>query len=360
MLLGSSSSSRNRLIVVGSAFLAIALFAAACAVRASHLSGRMGSVGFYRIEADGFGAQLQYQLMGLLWARHQNKCFCKIPMDSIEHTAGKGQVDGSMTTETERDMDAFAGLRSDACCDMANADVVLEYSRPLLLDPPLHTWNFTHEEFINHPRMTANLTFNIDYMKFMLTPKITKEMRRMYFSTPKPRIPKLCHVAVHMRKGDTTPEWQEKQYAKAQKWNYSFTEADAEFGMFKFTPDEEARKIVSHMRTRFPKERICVFSQGKPADFAFLKPYGVDLRLNGEIREAFHHMVLAPHLVVARQSSMSNAAGILNTGQVYYYCKGPMQRKGKDGMLCVGGDGWGDGSILNLLHWHVLEHTKIH
>ena len=186
----------------------------------------------------------------------------------------------------------------------------------------------------------------------------------MYFSTPKPKIDTLCHVAFHVRKGDTTPEWQEKEKEKAEKHGYSFTEADAEFGMFKFTPDEEARRIVSHMRTRFPKERICVFSQGKPADFAFLKPYGVDLRLNGEIREAFHHMVLAPHLVVARQSSMSNAAGILNTGHVYYYCTLNLDSREnlayvEDGSVCAGGDGWGHGSILNLMHWNVLEGPRI-
>ena len=344
------------------------------------------SVGFKRLEKDGFGSQFQFQLMGYLWARLQNKCFCKIPMDSIEHTAGKSQVTEFPTTETEKEMDAFAGLRSDACCELANADVVLEYSRS-----PFDFWYFTYEDFLNHPQMTANLTFNLDYMKYMLTPEIAQEMRRMYFSTPKPRIPEPCHVAFHVRKGDTTPEWQEKEKEKAEKHGYSFTEADAEFGMFKFTPDEEARRIVSHMRTRFPKERICVFSQGKPADFAFLKPYGVDLRLNGEIREAFHHMVLAPHLVVARQSSMSNAAGILNTGQVYHYCKAEFSEDGRiplrpcpciqgdersmglshrlgrvgqgashrQNFMCFGGDGWGSSSILNLMHWIPLVGERL-
>ena len=353
------------------------------------------SVGFKRLEKDGFGSQFQFQLMGYVWARHYKRCYCHMPQDKMlgVKVAATGvsmvQVKGAETNETNEDMDRFSGLRSDACCDAKHADVVYTYSANTT-----RTYDVTHKASYlrNLPLMTPNATFNIVLMKYMLTPEIAQEMRRMYFSTPKPKIDTLCHVAFHVRKGDTTPEWQEKEREKAKAHgDFDFSQMDEEVGMIKFTPDEEARKIVSHMRTRFPKERICVFSQGKPADFAFLKPYGVDLRLNGEIREAFHHMVLAPHLVVARQSSMSNAAGILNTGQVYHYCKAEFSEDGRiplrpcpciqgdersmglshrlgrvgqgashrQNFMCFGGDGWGSSSILNLMHWIPLVGERL-
>ena len=83
--------------------------------------------------------------------------------------------------------------------------------------------------------------------------------------------------------------------------------------------------IFSMYTTSIPtatNQSICIFSEGDESDFnAFNLTHRFPhtrLYLNGGIREAFHSVMVAPRLVMAR-SSFSYAAALLNTEQIFYY-----------------------------------------
>ena len=130
------------------------------------------------------------------------------------------------------------------------------------------------------------------------TPEVRAELRRVYNASPKP-IPRNCDTAVHVRRGD------------------------ARYGNPRRTSDEQVENTLQHFTRKYgANQSICIFSEGVESDFNAFNltrrfPH-TRLYLNGGIREAFHSLVVAPRLVMAR-SSFSYAAALLNTEQIFYY-----------------------------------------
>ena len=102
----------------------------------------------------------------------------------------------------------------------------------------------------------------------------------------------------------------------------------------------------------------------------------LSLDLNLTERELFHRLVQAPNLVIARRDPVSNAAGVLNAGRVFYFCEhnptevtrqrhvstsGAAGREGREGREGDEGDEGGEecpgegGSLLNLKHWRIIS-----
>ena len=136
------------------------------------------------------------------------------------------------------------------------------------------------------------------HSKRYYTPEVRAELRRVYNASPKP-IPQNCDTAVHVRRGD------------------------AGDGNPRRTSDEQLEKTLQHFTRKYgANQSICIFSEGDESDFnAFNLTHRFPhtrLYLNGGIREAFHSLVVAPRLVMAR-SSISYAAALLNTEQIFYY-----------------------------------------
>ena len=216
-------------------------------------------------KTDGFGAQYQAKLSGVALARKEGRCYCHAPFDTMEH------LDGG--DETVSDMEAFGGMRSDACCNTQNVETRL---------------------YADEVHWSAKPS---DYY----TSDVRRELRDMYDANPK-RKTDACEVVIHARRGDSHPS---HEYAKRHNPD----------GDPRFTSDTRLQSTVAQAKARFPDEKVCVFSEGDRESFPAL-PADVELHLNGSIRDTFHSMVTAPRLVVA-DSSFSYTAGLLNQNQVY-------------------------------------------
>lgn len=162
--------------------------------------------------------------------------------------------------ETVLSMEAFGGLRSDPCCD------------------PLNTETIPFAQEVHYASDPSTY----------YTDNVRQYLRQLYDSNTKEKKDN-CDVIIHARRGDQKN------------------------GDPRFTSDARIIKTVEKAKEWFPTEQICLFSEGKAEDFHFVK--GVDLHLNGSVRDTFHSMVSAPHLVVA-DSSFSYTAALLNENDV--------------------------------------------
>ena len=76
--------------------------------------------------------------------------------------------------------------------------------------------------------------------------------------------------------------------------------------------------LAESIRRRDAAAKICVFSEGSPADFGALAGApGVELVLGGDALDTFHHLVTAPHLFISF-STFGLAAAVLATQAKIY------------------------------------------
>ena len=76
--------------------------------------------------------------------------------------------------------------------------------------------------------------------------------------------------------------------------------------------------LAESIRRRDATAKICVFSEGSPADFGALAGApGVELVLGGDSLDTFHHLVTAPHLFISF-STFGLAAAVLATQAKIY------------------------------------------
>lgn len=222
-------------------------------------SSNAGSGGVFCSKDDGFGAQLQCKFAAFAWARHNhNICY-----RHTKFAPGKLHDNGM-------DADGFVGLKSDADCDSSG------------------TWN------IKRPKAVP-IEEDVDAF---YTPEVRAELRNLYDSAPneKPELEKGCEVAIHARRGDAVTMRQRHRCNR-------------------LIPNTELYDAIT---LNFAGRKVCIFSEGKPEDFGKIQQLKyVRFILNGKADAAFHNLVMAPELVIAK-SSFSYTAGILNQGKVYY------------------------------------------
>jgi len=127
------------------------------------------------------------------------------------------------------------------------------------------------------------------------TAAVRQRLRDYYLSTWKPELLVVPEIAVHIRRGDVTPQIKTR-----------------------FVPNEVYQKVLLWLRTQYPTSRITLYSEGHAKDFEDLLALGpIQLVLNGDIRTTFHSLVTAKILVTSK-SSFSYAAALLQKNTVYY------------------------------------------
>jgi len=199
---------------------------------------------------NGFGNLLSIFIGHYTWAQLNNRSFCVTPWSSMAHA------------QNASDMFGFIGGYSFG--------PRARYGTP-------NAWT-----------QRSNIQF--------CTGKIIENVRRFYFSTPKPHLSTDERFVWHLRRGDTKP-----------------------------LPDSI---IVSGMRTlkaMYPwrLQRLHFVSEGKPEDFAkiisscWLLGIVCKVHLGEPLQTDFHRMVMADVLVQATHSTLSSAAGALNSRGVY-------------------------------------------
>lgn len=217
-----------------------------------------GSVVCYK--DDGFGAQLHCKQAAFAVARRDGKCYLH-----------KAFVKGGFHTK-KMEADEFMAMSSDKVNVNGQACG-------------------SSVKRINHPSAAEKPSADDFY-----TPAVRAELRKMYWATPKPALNKECQVAFHVRRGDVSLGSNKNRY----------------------TSNEELLDAINH---NFANKTVCIFSEGKEAGFGKLaKNPKVRFHLNGDPMEAFHNLVAAPEMVIAK-SSFSWAAGAISSGKVYYIRK---------------------------------------
>jgi len=211
---------------------------------------------------DGFGAQLHCKQAAFAVARHDSKCYMHKAFNK------KGFHNKQMEADT------FMGMSSDSLDRNGQAcgGMVRGIDAPFPAEKP-------------HPDA-------------FYTPEVRAELRKMYDANPKPTaaVHKECQVAFHVRRGDVGSGSNKNRY----------------------TSNEE---LIDAINRNFADKTVCIFSEGSERGFGKLASLPkVRFHLNGDAMEAMHNMVMAPELVIAK-SSYSYAAGLLNTGKVYYIKK---------------------------------------
>lgn len=213
---------------------------------------------------DGFGAQFHCQMAAFAVARKKGVCFIFNKFwTSNFHNAGMSKEQKAKFVE---ESGKFSGLHSDAGCTSTG-----------------------HKYKVDHPKAAEGAKG--ESADLFYTPEVRAELRKMYMDTAKPEVDSSCQVAIHVRRGDV-------------KHGSRFTSNAV---------------IADAIERNFKDKTVCIFSEGKgPEDFKqLMSNKNIKFKLNQPTDEAFHGLVSAPELLIAR-SSFSYAAGVINPGKVYY------------------------------------------
>lgn len=256
---------------------------------------------------DGFGAQLMAQMSGIAFCAAHGRQYVHTPMDRVAH------LEEGLTAI---DMDAFGNLghRSGRVADLN------EWERTLLETKPFC------EQVAREPDL--------------FTADVCDLLRRKYHAGPSQVVPlpkcferpsgARCVVAVHIRRGDVTPSE----------------------NVARFVSDDMYRPLLKALGARHPGAHLLVISEGEPAEFESItsglatavtvpdtrrptsqvtasqsgvsasvdsreSPFAsMELLLGGDPRVAFHALVNADVLLVAK-SAFSYAAALLSRSTVY-------------------------------------------
>ena len=125
------------------------------------------------------------------------------------------------------------------------------------------------------------------------TKNVLNIVKSYYYSTYKPKLSRF-EIAIHIRRGDVSPKSFER-----------------------YTGNDKYKEIINVLKQKYPKYKICIYSEGKLEDFKELYLDNVYFCLNKSITLTFHNLVKAKVLVTAK-SSFSYCAALLSDEEVYY------------------------------------------
>jgi hypothetical protein len=216
---------------------------------------------YYTIKGktDGFGAQYQAMMSGFAFSKFKNYFYFHSPFISMEHNVNVA------------DLNKFIGINNN------------ELIKNNLLPQPEDTIIVKPIADEVHWSKTPSIYY---------TDKVLKLIRQYYYSTAKPDVGNI-DIAVHVRRGDVDP------------------------ANPRFTGNSFYQNLISSLKQKYPSREIIIFSEGELEDF---KDFGLNkdqFRLNLDVAETFHSLVVANVLVTAR-SSFSYTSAILNENTVYY------------------------------------------
>lgn len=211
------------------------------------------------LKTDGFGAQYWSNMTCFAHCRKYNSIYRHFDYIRISHY--KENIDAKA-------MNTFTGLHSDLDDDVTREVDVKRAG--------------------TFPCSSNNDAF--------FTPSVIEELRRMYYSTPKP-VPIVCDVAIHIRRGDVSENGKHSG---------------------RFRPLSYYKNIVKIIRKQHPDYKIVIFSEGERSDFDEMEcDDNIELNLNGNLLETFHTMVESKIFVMG-YSCLSLCAAILNKNTIYY------------------------------------------
>jgi hypothetical protein len=211
---------------------------------------------------DGFGAQLQHILFGIMYAKMHNATFVYRPIRSIEHNYDNNP-------RFLEEIEEFLNIR---------VNYLTVYDKPDT--PEIYFWNLYNFIAKNFEECLPTLS----YYK-----SIFWKNKKKPFTSDK------IHIAIHVRR----PNQHDNRIDGAD------------------TPDEYFLGKIKQIREKYPgPKEFHVYSQGSHDAFIKYESEDVKLHLNEDIRDSFLGLVSADILVTSN-SSFSYSAAILTDGIVY-------------------------------------------
>lgn len=243
---------------------------------------------------DGFGSQyFNHMAVFAACASVEHCCYVHAKLFMIAHGTNMSQAEATM------------GLVSGGACrpilksprrapvpgDEDGSSVGCSNVR-LDRSPPRADWHLSQVKWPRSERYAK--------WQFLGNETTRRSLRRLYDDAadrgPTPPDPS-CRFRLHVRRGD-----------------------HVRGGRGGAETNSSLKCVVDALVRANPGERICVYSEGAPANFGPLRDHpAVDWRLNGDPLHAFHELVHAPVLFVAAKSTFSAAAAVLNVdGEIYH------------------------------------------
>lgn len=231
---------------------------------------------------DGGGAQISARISTMIFARLKGLTYAHSPVADVAHVPA-----GTSPEDWSRRWEEFFNLGEGSLQAWAVEQVgiypVVPVAKPHRFLPRsrrLYVVAHCHKVTDRHPAAWA---------------AIAPELRRKYQLSPKPALPgyddERVQIAVHLRRGDVGSSGQ-------------FSE--------RFTPDEVVLSRIRRVLDAVGPDRATVrlFSQGSPGDFLAFSDLGVQLHLDDDVFETFHHFVRSDILFVAK-STFSYLGGVI-------------------------------------------------
>jgi len=220
---------------------------------------------------DGFGAQYQAMMSAIAFSEFKNYIYLHTPFTKIQHFTTDGKIHYvAPQTDVDR-LNEFMGLNND---ELIKNNLLPQPEDTVIVKP-------IAEEV--HWSKTPSIYY---------TDKVLKLLRQYYYSTAKPDVGQV-DIAVHVRRGDVDPKNP------------------------RFTGNSFYQNLINNLKQKYPSREIVIFSEGKLEDFEDFGLNEDQFRLNLDVAETFHSLVVANVLVTAR-SSFSYTSAILNENTVYY------------------------------------------
>jgi len=240
-------------------------------------AGSVSCAGGNGASGDGFGSQYQCRMAAYALSRHEHTCYSHTTFGNIVHGSFKKGFDPNTWT----------GLKSDDRRQCGTYGTHL--GNALVLDSTAQRKNESIDEY--------------------WTQEVQEELRFLYRNTSKPEIDLSCEVAFHVRRGDVHGSDADAWLRKCDGLG------DHKYHACRYVSNAQLYHVIT---ANFKHQKVCIFSEGQKDNFGSVKELqNVKFILDGAVDDTFHALVAAPKMVMAH-SSFSYAAGLLNSGDVYY------------------------------------------
>lgn len=195
-------------------------------------------------KTDGFGAQYQSIMSGIVYCKFKNYNYIHTPLKSIEHN------------QNPKLLNKFIGIPISSSQN-SKINIMKEF------EPTVH-WSATPSKYY--------------------TEEAIQILKNYYYSTPKPNIENI-DIAIHIRRGDVNSSCKGR-----------------------YTPNSYYNEIIKFLNKKYPEYSITIFSEGIRDDFDDFVGKNLIFKLNLNIEETFHSLVSAKILVTAKSSFSYSAA----------------------------------------------------
>lgn len=230
---------------------------------------------------DGGGAQISARISTMICAKIKGLTYAHSPVADVAHVP-HGTTPAAWAQAWEEFFNLGAGEVSAAEIEGRGYPVV-PVPKPHRFFPRsrrLHVVAHCHKVTDRHPEAWA---------------AIAPAIREKYLLSPKPELAGYdngkVQIAVHLRRGDV---------GSAGRFSERFTADDLVLGRLKRVLDAVGPEQVT----------VRLFSQGQPDDFRAFTDLGVQLHLDDDVFESFHHFVRSDVLFVAK-STFSYLGGVI-------------------------------------------------